>query len=1084
MYYKVKITQNPKAKNGMQVQGSLYNDSTPFNGFNLQKGKKNLIESKYIKAVPKEEANLEAEGGETVYGDLNGDTFPEHKIIKGPRHSKGGVPLKLPDDSFIFSDTNSMKINDPNILQMFNQTEKKVKGLTPATLAKQYDIDSYRKILQDPNSDKIARRTAELMMRNYNMKLGALALAQESKKGFPQGIPEMAKPYMEYAGIDEKQLLPPTLPTPQAPQNMQMQQPSPEDMAMMQQGQGDGEEDPMMQQGQEEMMRWGGIRRLRRAQQGMQQASQEEMMMQQQGQGQDPMQQLMQQVGQALQGGANPEEVAAQLIQSQVPPEQVAQIFVQLGMPEEQVQQLIGAVMQQMQGGQEQQMDPRQQQQLSEEEMMAMQQQDPQQMQEAPMAMYGMQMGGYDMPFNQYAYGGSPSYYSRGGDIPKYGPGGEPPKGQIVKRSDYADDAAYNIALRKAKLRADKSGESIYTLKPDGTYVQMKVSDKQDAAYTGDMKGWSGKSEVAAKYAAMDAALKDPQTAKLFADATRKALLDKEKYRSKNKLDARGNEIANSGTLGATYEARGLGNVANLSDKEIVDNYLEHQKRNLQLSASGNESYLYNDADGKLRKEHGTGKRDNLGFTELMQGMKKPDGSRMYTDAEIKAKYKDMSANAPTLDKAFENLGIPMPARAKGSAAEKKALLQQATFQGYDQLMKDVASGKITNEDELVRLMNFRGNLQRGYQDESGQGVIDISPIDAYYTNTTAGQISSYGDYQFDEIPPGPKPGPCQCETDKLPDGSPDPSFKPKDKDGKCTCDPEEPKKCPCGYDPVTKECLPCDIIPPEETPPQWWLQDTIKTAGAASDLMGIKKYMPWAPKIDLEEPRPTFLDPTRELAQQSEQANMAIQGLSQFAGPQGLSARASSIQGTGAKQAADTLSKYNNANVNLADQFEFKSVDIRNQEAIGNQAAQSKLYDQNTIANQQYDNSKLALKNNLRNQYTNAITNKTKTEALNKLYPQYSISPATGGRPNFNYGKNIKPEVTKSQQDYYDEIIANDPDIDKKLAWDMAKTKAGTQTSDDNKLDLIEEQYKLKKYGGNMKNGGFIYTTTFPWLL
>ena len=247
---------------------------------------------------------------------------------------------------------------------------------------------------------------------------------------------------------------------------------------------------------------------------------------------------------------------------------------------------------------------------------------------------------------------------------------------------------------------------------------------------------------------------------------------------------------------------------------------------------------------------------------------------------------------------------------------------------------------------------------------------------------------------------------------------------------------------------------------------------------------MGIKKYMPWAPKIDLEEPRPTFLDPTRELAQQSEQANMAIQGLSQFAGPQGLSARASSIQGTGAKQAADTLSRYNNANVNLADQFEFKSVDIRNQEAIGNQASQSKMYDQNTMANQQYDNSKLALKNNLRNQFTNAITNRTKTAALNELYPQYNISPASGGMPGFGYGKKQKPETTKTANDYYEEMMAEDPDADQNITWKRAQSRAGTQTSNSNQLDILDEQYSLNKYGGSMKNGGFIYTTAFPWLL
>lgn len=1190
MYYKVKITKNPKAKTGMQVQGSLYNDDTSFGGYNMQHGKKNLIESKYITAVPKEEANLEAEGGETVYGDLNGDTFPEHKIIKGPRHSNGGVPLKLPDDSFIFSDTNSMKINDPNILQMFNQPDRKGKGVTPATLAKQYDIDSYRKILQDPNSDKIAVRTAELMIRNYNMKLGALALAQESKKGFPQGIPEMAKPYMEYAGIDEAKLLPPKLPEPQAPQQQmqpqQMQQQMPqEEMPQEQMSQEQMPPQDMQQMEQpfpDQMSRFGGQRRLRRAQEGMQQPSPEEMAMMeqqqaqqqqpQQGQGGDQMQQIMQQVGQALQQGAQPEEVAAQLIQSQIPPEQVAQIFVQLGMPEQQVQQLIAGVMQQMQGGQEQQMDPRQQQQqISEEEMMAMQQQDPQQMQQAPMAMYGMQMGGYSMPFaqdglyfeegermagdpnipwqadynrninpsysprppqikntttnwihpnlpdsgvttpyNQWAdmhnnpekyknveltpeelnrmnkelpiepielpeqqyggymelggydmpdymaYGGSPSYsYARGGNNPRYAGGGEPPKGIVVKRSDYADEASYQIALRKAKLKQDTSKEDIYTLKPDGTYVKMKVSDKKVGAYTGDKTGWSGKDEVAAKYAAMEMALQDPATAKLFADATRKALLDKESYKGK------------SGSYGAKYETRGFGNVADLSDKEIVDNYLEHQKRNLQLSASGNESFLYNDANGKLRKKSGTGTGDNMGFVQIMKTLKKPDGS-LYTDAEIEAKYNDMLANAPTLDKAFDKLGIPMAARSKGTASEKKALLQQATFQGYNQLINNA---KNLSEDDQVRLMNFRGNLQRGYSDESGMGVTNISPIDAYYTNTTAGQISNYEDFQFDEIPGEKlKEGPCQCETEKLADGTPDPNYRPKDANGNCPCTPEKPEDE--------------GEIPPPPQPAEWWLQDTIKTAGAASDLMGVKKYMPWAPKIDLEEPRPTFLDPTRELAQQSEQANMAIQGLSQFAGPQGLSARASSIQGTGAKQAADTLSRYNNANVNLADQFEFKSVDIRNQEAIGNQAAQSKMYDQNTMANQQYDNSKLALKNNLRNQYTNAITNRTKTAALNQLYPQYNISPATGGMPGRGYGKNLKPETSKSANDYYEEMMADDPDADPNITWKRAQSRAGTQTSSSNQLDILDEQYKLNKYGGSMKNGGFIYTTAFPWLL
>jgi len=169
-----------------------------------------------IKGVPREDANLEAEGGETVFGDINGDGFPETNKISGPRHGQGGVPLNLPDDSFIFSDykKGNMQISDPEVLKMFGKSGKKRKGsrkkpsYTPAELAKQYDINNYRALLQDPDADKISKRTAEIMIENYNMKLGALALVQESTKGFPQGIPKVAKPYMEESGISEQDLMP------------------------------------------------------------------------------------------------------------------------------------------------------------------------------------------------------------------------------------------------------------------------------------------------------------------------------------------------------------------------------------------------------------------------------------------------------------------------------------------------------------------------------------------------------------------------------------------------------------------------------------------------------------------------------------------------------------------------------------------------------------------------------------------------------------------------------------------------------------------------------------------------------------
>ena len=120
---KVRIKRLPQARTGYQVQGSLRNDVPAMGGadYNAYIGQPKLKGSKYITKVPRDEANLEAEGGETVFGDINGDGMPEHKIIKGPRHAQGGVPLSLPDDTFIFSDFNGMKLKDPNLLGMFGK---------------------------------------------------------------------------------------------------------------------------------------------------------------------------------------------------------------------------------------------------------------------------------------------------------------------------------------------------------------------------------------------------------------------------------------------------------------------------------------------------------------------------------------------------------------------------------------------------------------------------------------------------------------------------------------------------------------------------------------------------------------------------------------------------------------------------------------------------------------------------------------------------------------------------------------------------------------------------------------------------
>lgn len=171
-------------------------------------GKEDTKINRTLKPVDREYANLEAEKGETVVTNLSGGGIPEFYNIGGKRHYDGGTPLNLPQDSFIFSRDRAMKIKDPEILAQFGKTvTKKKKWYLPAEISKAFSNEKPQQILLDPHSTKLERDTAELMIQNNNYKLGGLALVQESMKGFPDGIPGIAMPYLQANGIDPKEFL-------------------------------------------------------------------------------------------------------------------------------------------------------------------------------------------------------------------------------------------------------------------------------------------------------------------------------------------------------------------------------------------------------------------------------------------------------------------------------------------------------------------------------------------------------------------------------------------------------------------------------------------------------------------------------------------------------------------------------------------------------------------------------------------------------------------------------------------------------------------------------------------------------------
>ena len=762
MLRRVKIKVIPKAKTGYQVQGSLYNSPATLGGadYNSNMGAPDAKVKRTISRVPRKEANLEAEGGETVVGNLDGSMMPSFKTIVGPRHSSGGVPLNLPDDSFIFSDTKSMMITDPVILKMFNKKPKKG-GYTPAELSKKFDINKYRELLQNPDADKIDVKTAELMIKNSVLKLGALALAQESKKAFPQGIPEIAKPYMEANGIAEEDLIP-QQPQQQNPemQNQEMEQEMPTEMP-------------------------------------------------------------------------NGEPVA---------------------MPQEEM----------LQPGMDQ---------------------------PAPMAAYGMSMGGYDMP-DYMAYGGM---FQKGG----------PNTTRQQSKTDYTKD--YGIKLNEEGIGVDR-------------YENVQ-----------------GKSEI------------------------------------------------------------GFGNA----------------EKNLKSFAKWEKIYP--------------------GYVELLKEINKPGGPGKNNP---KVKQFQTWINNDYIPKQVTELNS-----------------------------KRVASGRPAyTENELT---NLKSSLisDFGFDNTTGQR------IDADFGAFTSSRTPI--NFDFEKMPDKAK-GPCQCE-DATKTG-----YVAK-VNGVCPCDAKE-SPCECTdpdtgetYDPgedANGNCNECSKEYPGETPEKenakWWLQDNINTMGAASDLASIKKYMPWEARTDLEEPRPTFLDPTRELAAQSEQANIASQASASFAGPQGLGARNAATQGNAATQAANTLGNINNQNVNIANQFEANQIGVRNQENMLNQQMAGRLYDKNVIANQQFDNAKRQGRKALRDSYTTAITNRAKTDAMNQMYPNYQVDPESGG---------------------FVDYTPTDKEFDKTKEEDIFEYRNKLKAAGWSEKEITAEMARKfgKKFGGAIyNNGGGVYVmggSIYPFL-
>jgi hypothetical protein len=142
-----------------------------------------------LKPIDRKDANVEAEKDEIVFTNMG-----QLLKVRGKRHSGGGTPLRLEEDSFVVSDNKKLTINKEDAELLKLKLGGNIKKNTPAkTLERVVDLKHHNKmiaILNNPKSDDIAINSARLMLEKNQEKINKITYLQEAYKGFPQGLPD------------------------------------------------------------------------------------------------------------------------------------------------------------------------------------------------------------------------------------------------------------------------------------------------------------------------------------------------------------------------------------------------------------------------------------------------------------------------------------------------------------------------------------------------------------------------------------------------------------------------------------------------------------------------------------------------------------------------------------------------------------------------------------------------------------------------------------------------------------------------------------------------------------------------------
>lgn len=834
---KVKIKALPKSAKGGTAPTSLYKQIAPsYMADSLST--KELKKKTTLGPVPESMATLEAEKGETAFvPDVDG--LPAHYMIGGKRHSQGGTPLNLPENSFIFSDTSSMKIKDPKVLEEFGMPAKKG-GYTPADVAKRYDINKYREILSDKTTDKMAKETAEKMIANYNVKLAKLALYQESKKGFPDGIPTVALPYLSMNAIQPQDVLP----------IKESQTPAMQGAMDEVEAASNPTEEQFEAEQTQPLARYGGVAdRIKN----------------------NPL---------------------------------LKKVYAKMGGAKKRFNPETGIYMTMAEGGPV--------------------------FTDGNGVQYSKETSSIDIPA-MFGYGGQQMFED----------GGQP--NTPVDASKPADKTIPEDKIKKIDDPTLAVGD--YYKDAEGKVRKVTKIKATDKIVN---KSVSGKENYKPKFGSLEEDVKK-------AEEIMKGLEEK--------------GYAKKGDTGWIVY-RGAAKALNLADKDFLTGLSSYNKGE----------------DGKSLGAPGFKIAKQSSYEDKSMKKKVNDGFYGYADPNMVELRFWQARNPNASIEEFDKMD------AATKLQNRKDMLK---FYKYsDEEIKNL--GDKINDPATLYTKEFVSDKKNGLVKRNQEKF------------ETSGYRSQLGDdfmFGLEHLD--------KYNMEMAPEGELADAEVVKEKDDK------------------EIEAGKLDVNPKPQMGPEWWLQDVIKTAGAAGDMARVQKRLPWAPKLNPVLMDPTFYDPTRELAATQEQYNIGTQGATAYAPSQALNARMSQMAGQGAKAAADILGRYNNLNVGQANQFAATKTQVLNQANASNAEITKGLFDATTIANQQYDNAKNQARQELRQSYIDAITNKEQAYALNQLYPNYQIDPSQGGRLYFNAGDELTGQTTADNASIAAyKKIKNDPEL------------------------------------------------------